>query len=194
MKKHLFLTAPALSGPRELLRTALGEKAAMAGGFVTETRRDGAGRLLTAALLPAAAAGGVEGFEALPFLDLSAVPPRHDNEVFRTEGARLLREAAWYPYALLDACGAFELLIPQYRQALADFLSSDLPILGLLLSRKEAEALCAALGLGDRVKQNIEQLWRALQADPDTLIVEAAGLGQLRARRALEQWCREVLP
>lgn len=190
MKKHLFLTGPADCGKHQLLREILGGAMANAGGYVTQ-RELLEGRILRCSLLPAAAAAGVEGFVPLPFLDLGRTPPFHDNEVFRSDGVRLLQEAAWYPFAVIDAIGAFELLIPQYRQALSELLNSELPVAGVLLGRKEAEELCRRLGLGERVRMNIEQLWKALKADPDTLIVEAAGLTRRRAERCLEQWARE---
>ena len=191
MKKHLFLTGPAGCGKSEAIRRVLGSALQGAGGIVTENARDEKGALLRCSLLPAAAAAGVEGFEALPYLDLSGQPPRHDNEVFRTDGVRLLQEAAWYPFSVLDAMGGFELLIPQYRQALADFLSSQQPMLGVLLNRKEAEAMCRRLGLSERVEMNIEQLWKALKADPDTIIADLSGLTRHRTLRLLEQWAEE---
>ena len=85
----------------------------------------------------------------------------------------------------------FELLIPQFREALAEVLNAPQPLVGVLLARKEAEALCRRLGLSERVQMNIEQLWKALKADPDTQIVELAGLARHRALRSLEQWARE---
>ena len=191
MKKHLFLTGPAGCGKSEAIRRVLGSALQGAGGIVTENARDEKGALLRCSLLPAAAASGVEGFEPLPYLDLSVQPLRHDNEVFRTDGVRLLQEAAWYPFSVLDAMGGFELLIPQYRQALADFLSSQQPLVGVLLNRKEAEAMCRRLGLSERVEMNIEQLWKALKADPDTVIADMSGLSRHRALRLLEQWAEE---
>ena len=55
----------------------------------------------------------------------------------------------------------------------------------------EAEAVCARLGLGERVKLNIAQLWKALRSDPDTLILEASGLHRKRTLRLLEAWAEE---
>ena len=173
MERHLFITGPVGSDPGELLRTALGQELQRAGGFVSQTMRQPGGEALCRSLLPAAAAGGVEGFEAQAYLDLRAVPPMHDNEVLRTEGVRLLQEALCYPFAVVEPIGSFELLIPQ--------------------SRKEAEALCRRLGLGQRVKLNIDRLWQALKADPDTLIADVSGLHRRRALAALSRWTEEYV-
>ena len=190
-KKHLFLSGPA--GTSDLLCRALGDALAGAGGFVSRVERDGQGSILRASLLPAAAAGGVEGLAPLPYLDLSRDSPRHNNELLRSEGVRLLQEAAWYPFAVLDGIGSFELLLPQFRDALAELLNADLPILGSLLQVKEAVSVCRRLGLTERAEMNIARLWEALRADPDTQILETGGLGRLRAERALAQWVREQL-
>ena len=191
MKKHLFLTAPAGSGKSACIRGALGAQLLCAGGFVTEHQWDGEGRLLRSSLLPTAATGGAEGFSPLPYLDLSAPTPRHDNEVFRGEGVKLLREAAYYPFAVLDAIGGFELLIPQFREALADLLSSDVPLLGVLYTQQESVELCRRLGLGERAELSVGQLWKALRADPDPQIERCAGLTRRLAQRSVEDWVRE---
>ena len=193
MERHLFITGPVGSDPGELLRTALGQELQRAGGFVSQTMRQPGGEALCRSLLPAAAAGGVEGFEAQAYLDLRAVPPMHDNEVLRTEGVRLLQEALCYPFAVVEPIGSFELLIPQFRAELAALLNSPTPLLGVLLSRKEAEALCRRLGLGQRVKLNIDRLWQALKADPDTLIADVSGLHRRRALAALSRWTEEYV-
>ncbi len=191
MQKHLFLTGPAGCGKSEAIRNTLGPALLSAGGFVTLPERDEDTYLCRCSLLPAAAAGGAEGFEAHTYLDLTRLPLWHDNEVFRTEGVRLLQEAAWYPFSVLDAIGGFELLIPQFRAALSELLNSGQPLVGVLLAKKDSLALCHRLGLGERVEMNIAQLWKALQADPDTLIVELTGLHRRRALRSLEQWTEE---
>ena len=191
MQKHLFLTGPAGCGKSDAIRQALGPALLSAGGFVTEHERGIDGKLKRSLLLPAAAAGGAEGFKALPYLDLREDPPLHDNEVFRSEGVRLLQEAAWYPFSVLDAIGGFELLIPQFRAALTELLNAEQPLVGVLLAKKDSLALCHRLGLGERVEMNITQLWKALQSDPDTQIVDLSGLHRRRALRALEQWAEE---
>ncbi len=191
MEKHLFLTGPALCGKSAALRAVLGPSLLNAGGFVTELERRPDGSLLRCSLLPAAAAGGAEGFAALPYLDLSGPSPVHDSEVFRSEGVRLLQEAAWYPFAVLDGIGGFELLIPQFRAALTELLNAEQPLVGVLMDRKEAEALCRRLGLSERVQANIAQLWKALKADPDSRIADLSGLHRKKSLRTLEQWAEE---
>ena len=92
MQKHLFLTGPSGCGKSEAVRRTLGPALLGAGGFVTSQERDRDGKLQRSLLLPTAAAGGAEGFEALPYLDLRGMAPTHDNEVFRREGVRLLHD------------------------------------------------------------------------------------------------------
>ena len=140
MQKKLFLCGPSGCGKTTMIRAALGQKLAEAGGFVTERRVDGDGRVLGFDLLPAAAAAGIEGFTPLRFLDYTAESPRRDNEVFRDEAVRLLQEAEYYPFAVLDEIGGFELVIPQFRAQLASFLSSPVPCVGVL---KAPAGVCA---------------------------------------------------
>ncbi len=188
MKKHLFLYGPPGSGKSALLLQALGPSVAGAGGYLTLP-----GKPKVWHLLPSAAAAGVEGFTALPYLDLSGPAPVKDNEVFRGEAARLLREAAWYPFSVLDAFGGFELVIPQYREALADFLNLDNPCLGVLLRPREVEELRRLLGLGDKLTAYVRRLWESLEADPDTLLLQTTGAADPVARRILDQWVREYV-
>ena len=96
MKKHIFLTGPSGCGKTTLIRRALGDKIAYAGGFITERGLAANDSLLGFDLLPAAAALSPVEYEGKRFLDYSVTPPTHDNEVFRNDGVRLLSEAELY--------------------------------------------------------------------------------------------------
>ena len=193
MKKHLFLCGPAGCGKTKLIREELGPALAMAGGYVTEASRDESGKITGVDLLPAAAAAGIDGFEALRFLDMSSVPPKRDNEVFRGPAAQLLQEAEYYPFSVIDEFGGFEIVIPQYRQQLADFLSSEQPCIGVLKSTEEAEKAREQFGLGEKFTMLIENLHQVLANDSDTVLLKNGGYGDETTRRIVRQWITEFV-
>ena len=193
MKKHLFLCGPAGCGKSGLLREELGPALAMAGGYVTEAARDKNGKITGADLLPAAAAGGIQGFAALRFLDMSCLPPKRDNEVFRGPAVQLLQEAEYYPFSFIDEFGGFEIVIPQYRQALAEFLSSDQPCIGVLKSREEAAKAREQFGLGEKYTMLIENLHQVLAGDSDTILLKTSGYDDQVTRRIVRQWVKEFV-
>ena len=188
MRKKLFLCGPSGCGKTTMIRNALGGKLAEGGGFVTERAVGADGRLLGFDLLPAAAAAGVEGYTPLRFLDYTSEPPERDNEIFRVEAVRLLQEAEYYPFAVLDEIGGFELVIPQFRTQLGAFLSSPTPCIGVLKSPAGVEELQARFGLGEKYAALARRLREALDAAPDTLVLDTAGRGDIRAEKAVREW------
>lgn len=187
MQRHLFLCGPSGYGKTTMIREALGDRLAEAGGFVTERCTDGSGRILGYDLLPAAAAAGIEGFSPLRFLDYSADPPLRDNEVFRIEAVRLLQEAEYYPFAVLDEIGGFEMVIPQFRSHLSAFLSSPVPCIGVLKAMNGVEELRERFGLGEKYSALALRLREALDTDPDTLVLDLSSCGDAAAASAIRE-------
>ena len=185
MKKHLFLTGPSGVGKTTIIKEALGPQIAYAGGFLTERVTDDSGRLLGFDLLPTA------GYERWQILDYSGEKPAKDNEVFRNQGVRLLNEAAYYPFAVMDEIGGFEMLIPQFRNALAELLNSDLPIIGVLKGPESALSIKHRFGLGDKFTMLTDNLRNVLSKDSDTVVLEVKAPGDPVARRIAETWARE---
>ena len=190
MKRHLFLSGPAFCGKSGLIRQTLGRKLQAAGGFCTELSAAEDGSLLGCSPMPAAMAGGAEGYEKELFLDLRTDPIRHDSEVFRGTGVRLLEEALYYPYAVLDEIGGMDLIIPQFRTALDALLSSELPILGVVKTKEECEGLRRLLGPGERFSAFWDRLYGMLYRDPNTCVIEI-GADAEEARDALKAWAAE---
>lgn len=188
MEKRIFLTGPQGAGKSRLIREALGGKLAWAGGFVMAAERGDSGYAEGYALCPAAAAAGVEGLEARRFLDCRVWPPVRDNEVLRGYGVQLLREAAYYPFALLDELGGFELLLPQFRQALAELLRSGLPLVGALKTPEEAEQWRQLYGLGERFTAQTDALRLWMEQDADTRILDLRDASESEALTALRAW------
>lgn len=187
MQKKLFFCCSSSAGCREMILRELGECLASAGGFITEQAVGEDGTLLGLDLFPTAAAA-VEGFTGARFLDMTVVPPKTDNEVFRSEAVRLLQEAPYYPFTVLDSIGGFELVIPQFREALSAFLSSPVPCVGILRPFEEAELMRGFLGLGERCTAFAAKLYSALEADADTLLLDVPGMLDANHMTALRQW------
>ena len=191
IKKHLFLVGPSGCGKSTMIKNVLGDRLMYAGGFITERVLDDEGKLLGYDLLPAAAAGGVQGFDSLRFLDYTVEPPVHNNEIFRVQGAEILNEAQYYPFSLIDEFGGFELVIPQFRKALEDFLNLDQPIIGVLKDFKNADQLRQHINLGDRYMILLENMHRVLAEDPDTQIVKVHGKNDILALKKVQKWAEE---
>ena len=182
MEKRLFLTGGDAQTRLRLIVRALDGRLAGAGGFVMEA--DGTGCVLR----PAAALAGVEGLPGQRFLDYSVWPPARDNEVFRNLGVQLLREAAWYPCAVLVELGGFETLIPQFREALDELLESGTPLLAAWKTPEEAENWRQLFGLGERFTERTQALRLALTGREDTRIVDLDRLPSDEAEALLRAW------
>lgn len=188
MEKRFFLTGPQGCGKSRLIRAALGGKLAGAGGFVMSSETGEDAYAVGYRLCPAAAAAGVAGLDGRRFLDCRSWPPLRDNEVFRDFGAQLLHEAPYYPFAVLDEIGGYEMLIPQFSLALDSLLQSDLPLVGAVKTAEEAEQWRQLFRLGERFTRRTEQLRAMLAADPDTRILDLRDCSEIEALALLRSW------
>ena len=191
MEKHLILTGADSAACSEIIKTALGGKLAYAGGYVTEAEYAPNGAAAGYALLPAAGAAGIAGYEAQEFLHCAGARWTHDNEVFRGEGVRLLQEAQYYPFTVADTFGGFDLIIPQFREALLDVLNADAPMIGVLVGETAGEELRRRLGLGEKYTAYRRALRAALENDAETRLVEVRVPGDADAARLAAQWAAE---
>ena len=191
MKRHLFLTGPAGFGKSAMIRGALGPALAYAGGFVTEYAVDAQGRFLGCGLYPAAAAANLSLYAPQRFLDFSGPVPRKDNEVFRTLGVRLLQETEYYPYAMLDCFGGFELVIPQFWDALTELLKTEKPIIGVIRDEESVHALQSFFGLGERFPEKAALLRQLIEEDGDSVIVELREPDDEAATELVRRWAGE---
>ena len=191
MKKHLFFTGASCADCSEIIRTALNGKLAYAGGYVTEAQVGSDGSVTGYALMPAAGGAGIAGYEAQEFLHCIGAHWSHDSEVFRVEGVRLLQEGQYYPFIVADAFGGFDLIIPQFREALLDALNADVPMIGVLMGEDAGEELRSRLGLGEKYTAYRRALRAALENDAETCLAEVRSPGDADAARLASQWAAQ---
>lgn len=194
MQRHLFLTGPSGVGKTTLIRKVLGPRAlGYAGGFVTEREVDEDGTLLGFDLYPGAAAADFSLYEGWRFLDFGGPVLMHDNELFREKAVELLEQAEYYPYAMIDEFGGFELLIPQFRGALANFLNLTLPIIGVLKDEQSVLAEQKTFGLSSRFPATADMVRHALEQDANTLLVKVTEPGDPHAEALVRRWAEEYV-
>ena len=184
MKRRLLLTGPIGCGKSTLIANALGSAVKHAGGFLT-LRVVERGRLAGFALAPACG-GPRERF--LSFGEGGAV---RDARPFTVTAPALLKEAAKKKYALLDEIGGFELLYPDFYEALTRFFFSGTPCVGVLKAMPSAEELRRRVDLPAEYMEAAAELHELLESDPDTLVLETTGRYDFNAEGALRHWAEE---
>ena len=191
MQSKLFLTGPSGLGKTTMIKNALGNLFAFAGGYITKRVTDEKGAVVGYDLLPTVADSEISSCAASRFLDCTCIPPKAKTEIFRKDGVRLLREAVYYPFSVIDELGGFELLIPQFRSALSDFLSSPCPCIGVFKGLVECENLRRSLGLTDRFIACRQQIFSAMENFNDIRIIEITEKNDKTAMLAVRDWCKE---
>lgn len=177
----------------DLIMEELGDRLGEAGGYLTRPALDKDGSVIGQELVSAAAGSGIEGYESYRFLSYTGADLEKDNEVWRIEAARLLQEASYYPFSFAGFLGGYELVIPQYRAALAAFLASPLPCVGAIQTLEHTLMQAGVLGLGDRFTALARQFHDALRSDTDTLVLELSNDDVSRVRTLLSQWIAQWL-
>ncbi len=193
MKKHLIISGPSGCGKTTLIREVLGSSIAYAGGFITERKLSEDGSLLGFDLYPAAAAADMSSYTGQRFITKTALGLGKDTEVFRNYGVQLLTEAEYYPFVMLDEFGGFDVLIPQFRNAIADIFSSDKPIIAVMKGDKNVKEIKKRFHLGPRFIQTVDIVRSTLANDVDTMFVEMKKPGDKKVRAVIEQWAEEYL-
>jgi len=189
MKKHLFITGTDTAVYSRLLRSVLGDRLSYAGGYITQKQlhKDDTEEY-DYYLYPACFAAGIPGIDGECFFSFSYTDIFKNTEVFRSLGKRLTDEALYYPYAVIDHFGGFELLIPEFRSTLAELLSSDIPVIGVILDSVEVEEFKNYYGLSDKLDLYTQTLRNALIKDPDTELVNASGMADTELKKLISHW------
>lgn len=186
MKKRLFLTGPDRSGKSEMIHKALGNKIALAGGFVTIRERDSQGNILGFDLTAADGSG-----QKARFLEWNQGAPVTRVEVFSQTGTRLLRQAEHRPFAVLDELGGVELLDDGFLRALVNLLRGDTPCIGVLRGSGPAGKTVGMMGLNLRYELARRVLHEHLSKDLDTMVIQTTGSDDREAMALVEAWVAE---
>lgn len=190
MRPKIFLLGDIGCGKSSLIRSCLGGDAARAGGFVTLRR--GLEKEPTGFDLAPARALVDENVARQTFLDFTKQPKREDS-VFSGFGVNLLKEAETYPFAVADEFGGLELEIPEFRQALLEFLSLDIPCIGVLKNEEASAALTRRTGLGGDYAKAYAALRKFLEQDSRTQLLPVTGWADKSAQSYLENWANRYI-
>ena len=193
MKKHLIITGPSGCGKTSLIREVLGPSLAYAGGLITERKLKDDGSLEGFDIYPAAAASDKDSYTGQRFITKTALGLTKDTEVFRNYGVQLLNEATYYPYIMIDEFGGFDVLIPQFRNAIADVFSLDTPIIAVMKGDKNVKEIKRRFHLGPRFIQTVDIVKNVLASAEDVQIVEMKKPGDAKVKAIIQQWAAEYI-
>lgn len=193
MKKHLIISGPSGCGKTTLIRQVLDSSLAYAGGFITERKLSEDGSLEGFDIYPAAAAADMSSYTGQRFISKAAIGLTKDTEVFRNYGVQLLQEAQYYPFVMLDEFGGFDVLIPQFRNAIADIFSSDLPIIAVMKGDRNVKEIRKRFHLGPRFNQTVDIVRTTLINDVDTQFIEMKKPGDPKVKAIIQQWAEEYI-
>jgi len=186
MKKHLFLKGRLYSDYPDVINTALGEKMGSAGGFITRPGKDRG----CYDICPCACAAGFDIPGAQCFLRFSGEAIRN-NDAFRHYGKELLEQSVFYPFAVLNVVGGFELIIPEFRETLENLLSEDIPVLGYLICLEDVKNIQKLFGLSDKFLRSAEEFHGKIENSCNTEIIDTQDYSDEEIREIILQWKRE---
>jgi nucleoside-triphosphatase len=205
--KRLFLTGPIGCGKSTLIRTVLGDSFRVAGGFITERVLEGE-ELVGFDIVSLGGSINQKLFQLdltdpewrkndrhlrVRFLSFKGREIKRNDEAFSVFASALLLEACKKPFAIMDEIGGFEILIPEFMEALELFLQSRVPCVGVLKSLPSSEKLSEAAGLGSQYLKAAKHLHLCLASDPETDIVKLSGHEDIHALNTLRQWKEQYL-
>lgn len=187
MRRRLFLTGASGIGKSRKIGDALGDDLARAGGFLTVRERNLEGKPQRFCLC------STDRREQQAFLDFTRSGNPADLSVFRTMGVELLQTALRCPFAVLDEIGGIELLVPEFSEALDEFLTSGTPCIGVMKGFAPASRLMERMGLGEEYVKAHRALYERLQKDPETLMLDLGGKREGDAARRIAGWVEEYI-
>lgn len=188
MKKHLIFTGRLYGDFTDMIPSVLGEKMASAGGFITRSGKERGSYTIAPA---ACAAGiGVPGEEI--FLRFSGEAVRN-NDAFRFAGTKLLEEAVYYPFTVLDVLGGFELIIPQFKTALDSLMKTDMPLIAYLICLEDVKNIQRLFGLSDKFYRTAEEFHKVLAKAENTEIIDTQNLSEDEFTAIIKAWENEYI-
>lgn len=164
MGNSLFLKGDSGTGKTTLLSECLRPWQEALGGFYTRRLVDEKGDTMGFQMVPACEelvprASYEKGLSNV-FLERTEMGMKRNLEVFEKTGVELLRSSANKRLCLMDEIGGVELFAPGFMNELRNSMERPVPIIGVIKSRKNLNAMAARIPIlpeSDRLNMELEE-------------------------------------
>lgn len=194
--KKLFIEGDSGLGKTTLILNTLGaELVKRAGGFSTVRILDDKGKRMGYSVKASSEMKTVDETATsentrkmfISFADAGGMTPICNGAVFTEHVTSLLKASEAAPFIIMDEFGGIELEDDEFVDELIRVITSEIPVIGVIKSRKSAKRLSERMGVNANYMANYERL-RAVIEKEGKGVIDLRSKGTEYAKEKIEAW------